>query len=247
MDDLKVGAILRAVRIKARLRQIDVAKLAGVSQSQVSDLERGDLRRMTIGTARDIAAALGVRVELLPSWRAGEFDRLLDRDHAALAEIVVALLRSEGYEMLIEYSFNHFGERGSVDVIGWHATTRTLVVIELKSRIVDIQNLLSTMDRKARLVPPLLARECGWRAAHIGRLLVLPASTASRSAIGAHRVTFEVSFPARGRAIRDWLRSPSGELAGILFVRNIARGDAKRRFGPTQRVRRPRTRKMAAA
>src|SRR5436190_9675476 len=196
MDDLKVGAILRAVRIKARLRQIDVAKLAGVSQSQVSDLERGDLRRMTIRTARDIAAALGVRVELLPSWRAGEFDRLLDRDHAALAEIVVALLRSEGYEVLIEYSFNHFGERGSVDVIGWHATTRTLVVIELKSRIVDIQNLLSTMDRKARLVPPLLARECGWRAAHIGRLLVLPASTASRSAIGAHRVTFEVSFPA---------------------------------------------------
>ena len=175
MDDLKVGAILRAVRIKARLRQIDVAKLAGVSQSQVSDLERGDLRGMTIGTARDIAAAVGVRVELLPRWRAGEFDRLLDRDHAALAEIVVTLLRSERFEVLVEYGFNHFGERGSVDVIGWHATTRTLVVIELKSRIADIQNLLSTTDRKARLVPPLLARECGWRAAHIERLLVLPA------------------------------------------------------------------------
>jgi hypothetical protein len=43
--------------------------------------------------------------------------------------------------------------------VGWHAETRTLLIIEVKSRIADVQDLHATMDRKCRVVPGLLARE----------------------------------------------------------------------------------------
>ena len=36
-----------------------------------------------------------------------------------------------------------------------------------------------------------------------------------------------VAFPDRGSAVRQWLREPSGALAGILFLPDIATGDGK--------------------
>jgi transcriptional regulator with XRE-family HTH domain len=238
VDDLKVGAILRAVRLKARLRQVDVAARAGVSQSRVSDVERGRLTSLSIGAVRAIAGALAVRLELLPRWRGGEVDRLLDRAHAAIGEVVIAELRSADFEVLIEYGFNHFGERGSVDIVGWQGSTRALLIIELKSQVFDLQNLHASFGRKARLVPPLLDQERGWAPHSLGRVLVMPSTTVNRSVIERHPQAFGATFPSRTRQIRRWLRSPVGDLAGIWFVRNTAGNDGKCASRATQRVRR---------
>ena len=44
MDDLRAGSVVRAVRHRLRLRQLDVAQIAGVSQLTVSLVEAGQLR-----------------------------------------------------------------------------------------------------------------------------------------------------------------------------------------------------------
>jgi transcriptional regulator with XRE-family HTH domain len=58
MDDLRVGAIVRAVRRRRGLRQADVARLAGVAQSTVSEIERGRLEPLCLRTIRNVCSAL---------------------------------------------------------------------------------------------------------------------------------------------------------------------------------------------
>src|ERR1035437_5642988 len=120
MEDIRVGAAIRAVRLRRGLRQFDVAKLAGVSQSTVSMVERGHLGALTVGSLRAVARAVDVWLPFEARWRGAELPRLIDERHAAVVELVVAELRGFSWEVRVEYSFNVRGERGSVDVLAWH-------------------------------------------------------------------------------------------------------------------------------
>jgi transcriptional regulator with XRE-family HTH domain len=218
VDLRRVGRVIRAVRLQLGLRQVDLAAGSGVSQSAVSRLELGRGEAMSIGDIVRVADALDVRLALDAWWRAGDVSRLLDADHATIVDRVVGSLRKLGWQVRLEYGFNHFGERGSVDIVGWHATTRTLLLIEVKSRLVDLQELLATFARKLRIVPRLLAESEGWAPIHVGRLIVLPGSRVNRAVVDRHANTFEAAFPARANAVRRWLRGPSGSISGIWFV-----------------------------
>lgn len=227
MDGRRVGRVLRAVRLHRRQRQRDVAALAGVSQSVVSRTEHGRLDELSFGALDAIAAALDVTVYLDARWDDGDVDRLIDRAHARIVEHVVTTLRSSGWEVLVEYGFNHFGDRGSVDVLAWHAESRTLLIVEVKSRLTDLQAMFTSFARKLRIVPGLVRREHGWDARHLGRLVVMPGSTANRSVVANHAATFATLFPERMPAIGAWLRAPDRSLGGIWFVSNIRRANAK--------------------
>jgi hypothetical protein len=143
---------------------------------------------------------------------------LLDGDHAEIVERVVRWLRTRGWDVVVECSFNHYGERGSVDIVAWHAGLAAMLLIEVKARIVDVQELLATFGRKVRVVPRLLAGERGWRPRSIGRVLVVADTTANRNAVRRHEATFASSFSAPARAIRAWLHNPVGDLGGVWFV-----------------------------
>jgi transcriptional regulator with XRE-family HTH domain len=71
MDDQRLGAAIRAVRIRRGLRQLDLAQSADVSRTTVSLVERGHWQRLSIETIRRIAAAVDVRVEVTRRWRGG--------------------------------------------------------------------------------------------------------------------------------------------------------------------------------
>ncbi|HEY3522198.1 MAG TPA: helix-turn-helix domain-containing protein [Candidatus Limnocylindrales bacterium] len=137
MEDVRVGSVARAVRHRLGWRQSDLAGRARVSQQEVSLFERFGLVAVDLRTARSICAPLGVRLDVLPRWRGSDLDRLLDEAHAALVDEIVRRLRAAGWETLVEWSFNHFGERGAIDVVAWRPATGHLLVIEVKSRIVD--------------------------------------------------------------------------------------------------------------
>ena len=64
MDDQRLGASLRAVRMRRRRRQSDVAAAAGVGQTTISRIERGHLAAQSLTTLRRVAAALDVRIEV---------------------------------------------------------------------------------------------------------------------------------------------------------------------------------------
>lgn len=237
MDDIKIGALARAIRHRLGWTQRQLGARIGLSQQVISLFERGHLDELTLRTARRIAAALEVALVFEPRWRGGESARLLDADHAASVNHIVAILTALGWEVAVEYTFSHFGERGSVDIVGWHAASRCLVLVEVKSRLLDTQVTLATLDRKVRLVPMLLARERGWSPDAIGVVLAMPGTTANRSAVARHAATFASSFPDRAAAVRPWLRRPQGRLAAVWFLSNTSGRSGTQAIATRRRVR----------
>ena len=246
MDDQRLGGLVRAVRIRRGLRQADVARLAGVSDQTVSRLERGFARDMTGEVVRRVAGALEIRVEHSVRWRGGDLDRLLNARHALLAERWVAWLETVGgWEVRPEVSFAIFGERGVIDLLAWHVESRALLVIELKTEIVDVGELLATLDRKARL-GARVAADLGWPAATVSVLLAIADGRTNRRRIGAHARVFGAAFPDDGRRLRAWLRSPRGFVRALTFVPDRLGGSTSPGLSTPKRVRvRPRPAKRS--
>jgi transcriptional regulator with XRE-family HTH domain len=237
MDRVRVGNTFRAIRVELRLRQADVAARAGVSQQTVSDVECGRFGGLSVDTYVRVAEVLDADVALTPRWRGPKLDRLLDRRHALLQNGTVEALLGLGWEVLTELSFSHFGERGSVDVVGWQPDVRALLLVEVKSEITDLEETLRRLDVKARVCPTVLRRERGWRPAMIAAVLVLPDATTHRDLIRRHAALVAASLPTRAWVVRRWLAAPRGDLRGVWFLRNTGRGGAMRKVEPGRRVR----------
>jgi transcriptional regulator with XRE-family HTH domain len=236
MDDVRAGSVLRAVRIRRGLTQAQVASLVGVSRSLVSIIERGVMDATSLRAIRKVGAALGVSLGLDPRWRGTELAKLLDERHAALIQVVTVRLKAAGWEAIPEKTFNEWGESGSIDVFAWQAATRALLAVEVKTSLPDLQDLLSTMDRKRRLAPRL-ARDSGWRPMIDGSVLALAGETWARNAVNRYGPIFTAAFPARAAEVRQWLQKPERDIRGIWFLSNDSPGSTKRRFGGSKRVR----------
>jgi transcriptional regulator with XRE-family HTH domain len=237
MSDQKVGTALRAVRFRRGWRQRDVAERAGVSHALVSLLERGHLDRTSLATVRRVAAVLDVRIDVAARWRGGELDRLLNRRHSALAESLTRLLTHHGWDVAPEVSFAIYGERGWIDLLAWHAATRTILVIEIKTAIVDVQEVIGVLDRKTRLARRI-ALERGWNGAAVATWLVVEDGSTNRRHVSRHGALLRAALPASGYAMRTWLRQPTGRIAALSFLSDSTGCSARRRSGARQRVRR---------
>lgn len=238
MNDQQVGTALRAVRLKRRWRQVDVAGRAGVDASLISRLERGHLDRLSLWSLRRIAATLDMRLEVSARWRGGELDRMINARHGELHEQVGRLLGATGWQLAPEVSFSIYGERGVVDILAWHAATASLLVIELKTAIVDVQELVGTLDRKIRL-SPRIAAERGWRAHTVSAWVVVAAGITNRRRIAAHRTMLRAAYPTDGRRMRAWLRAPSEPVRVLSMWSFVTPGHVRARISPVQRVRAP--------
>jgi len=217
MDPVRFGLAMRALRRRRAWTQQQLADRAGVSRSAVQRIERGGAESFTGRVIRSIAVALGARFEQRVMWQGEALDRLLDADHASLVERVIRWLRSEGWEAVPEVTFAINGERGAIDVLAFHPENGTLLVVEVKSVVPDMQGLLSGVDRKAR-VAPAIARERGWHVRSVGRLVVLPDDRTARRRVERHRATLDAALPARTASIRAWVKHPQGAMSGILFL-----------------------------
>ena len=113
-------------------------------------------RRGLVGDVRDaLQRALDIRIDVVARWRGGELDRLLNAGHSAMHESFGTFLGSlPGWAFAPEVSFSIWGERGVIDILAWHAPTRSLLVIELKRAIVDVNELVGSVDRKRRPCRP---------------------------------------------------------------------------------------------
>jgi len=236
VDPLRFGATIRAARIRRRWRQSDLAAAAGVSRSTVSRIERGAIHEIAFGVLSRVAGALDVRLELLTRSRGADLDRLLNQKHAALAEAVIARLRRiGGWVVRPEVSFSQWGERGIVDLLAWHEHSASVLVIELKTEIVDVGELLGTLDRKRRLAREI-AKPFGWRPTVIGVCLLVAEGRTGRRRVLTHGATFRAALPDDGRRLRAWLREPLGELAAVAFVSDARRGSVRAGFATVRRV-----------
>jgi hypothetical protein len=214
--------------------------MAGLADSTVSDIEMGCLASMSLATLRRVASQLQIQVEIRGRWRGGESERLLNRRHSLLAESVARSLGGHsGWAFAAEVSFSVYGERGVVDQIGWHEASRHLLMIELKTELVDVNEMLGTLDRKARLAPAIAA-ERGWRPAAVSVWLIVADSRTNRRHAAQHSTLLRTRFALDGRSLPALLRHPSGPTTGLAFWTDSAGGGARRESLAARRaVRRP--------
>ena len=172
-------------------------------------------------------------------WRGGELERLLDAGHAAMHEEIARLFAAtDGWVAVPEVSFSIFGERGVIDILAWHEPTRSLLVIELKTEIVDVNELMGTIDRKRRLAPTI-ARERGWIPSSVCVWVIVADSSTNRRRVRAHRTTLRAAFPTDGKTINGWLAGPGAPIACLSFWSNSPASRVKSDLATRKRVRRP--------
>ena len=217
MDVVRIGLSLRALRHRRGLTQAALAAAIGVSRSTIARIERGQADRATFQRLHRVATALGASVNVRILWHGEALDRLLDAAHADLTETVLGLLTDAGWEVATEVSFNVRGERGVIDILAFHPATGSMLVVEIKSVVPDLQAMLATMDRKVRIAREI-GRERGWHVASVSKLLVVPDDRTARRRVARHAAIFATALPARTVAVRRWLLRPVDVLAGVLFL-----------------------------
>jgi transcriptional regulator with XRE-family HTH domain len=226
MDDLRIGRIGRALRHRLAMRQVDLGHRIGLSQDEISLFERGRIEAMPLRTLRRILAALDAELVLTVRWRGGDLDRLVDAVHARLGDDLARLLGADGWDVAPEVSYSVYGERGSIDLLGWHAKTASLLVTEVKSEIASVEATLRKHDEKVRLAAKIAEERFDWDAQAIARLLVMPDHRTVRRQVEDKSALFQSVYPARNVAVRRWLTAPVGSMSGILFLpdTSVSRG-----------------------
>ncbi len=232
-----IGQGLRVLRHRLGMRQADVSRRSGVSRAVLSDLERGRIEPHSVGALVAAGRAVGATVRIELRLPGGDMYRMLDAGHAALSAKWAEELERSGWLVESEVTFNHFGERGSIDLMAWHPESRVLLVVEIKTLIVDLQDLLAGLDRKVR-IGGVVARQRGWIPSAVVPALVVAEGSTARRRIRDHQALFR-RFELRGRDALAWVSSPTTAAPrGILSFAKLsdARSGDRRRAG-RQRVR----------
>jgi transcriptional regulator with XRE-family HTH domain len=235
MDDQRVGRVVRALRRRRGWRQLDLATRAGCSQRTISRAELGRLPAPKV--LRQILFVLEATLVVDIRWRAGALDRLLDEDHSAVVGALAVLLGRMGWDVQLEVTYSIYGERGSYDLLAWHAASRTILVIEVKTDLPSAEATLRKLDEKARLALRVARETFGWDGLNTARLLAMPDLSTLRRRVERHAQVFDRALPQRGHAVRHWLKAPTGQMAGLWFLSLSPRAAGIQNRGGRERVR----------
>jgi transcriptional regulator with XRE-family HTH domain len=244
VDDQRIGWTLRSIRVRKRWRQGDLAAHADVSRWVVMRIEQGRLGSVPLEKIRAVAAALDARLDAVVRWQGGDLTRLVSARHARMHEIMARHFRAlPGWIVEPEVSFSIFGERGVVDILAWYPTSRILLVIELKTEVVDLNEMLGTLDRKRRLAG-VIASDRGWDPVAVNAWVVVADSRSNRRAIADHATVIRAKLPTDGRGVGRWLRKPAGRIDALSFLPQVQGVHPGVDPAPIRRVVKPRAHRI---
>ena len=214
----RVGKALRAIRLRRGWTQGDLARRARVPRGAISRAERGHLASLNFEAVEKLARTLDAQLDVRLRWRGEELDRLLNAGHSAMHEHLAKTFAAvPEWVIAPEVSFAIWGERGVIDILAFHRPTRRLLVIELKTAIVDIQDLIGTLDCKRRLARQV-ARDRGWDPLGVSIWLVVADTRTNHRRVAAHRTVLGTVFREDGTRMRAWLHSPAGDVAALSYM-----------------------------
>lgn len=212
----------------------------------MSRIERGFIGPVSVATLMRVAEVLEVRIEMQARWRGGDLDRMLRSAHAAMHETVArGFHRYPAWQAVPEVTFAIGRERGAIDVLAFHPGRRVLLVVELKSELVDLHELLTAIDRYRRLAQSI-GRVRGWRADSVACWVAIRDTRTNRRRVAVLGTVLKRVLPATGPALRRWLQDPVGPMAALSFLpdghaRTVGRVAPRRVrvVGPVLSVREP--------
>lgn len=215
MERRTIVRALKSLRQRKRWSQRSLGVNLGISQAEVSRRERSALERCAIPDIERWSTTLGARLTV--DLHVDGERPLNDAAHAEMQTWLVTVLRRAGWSAEPEVSFNHYGDRGRIDVLAFHPAAHVLLVVEVKTRLIDAQDVIGRLDVKRR-VAPMIAREQGWSPATSVPALVFREDSTTRRRLIAHEALF-AGYTLRGRPAVAWLRHPRMPVPrGILIV-----------------------------
>jgi hypothetical protein len=233
----QIASTALAARRSVDIGQRAVASRADLPQSTIVALERGEAGRLPLDTSLRVLDALGIEARLVldgPIVR--NPGRRRDPVHAWMAGRLGIRLRRLGWEVIVEAEVGSGRYRGFIDLLGYRATDRSVLVVEVKTEIRDAGAVIRTLrwyEREA----PAAARRRGWRPLRTCTLLAVLDSRAATSELMASASLARSVFPADPTSISAWLADPSLPAPagyGVGFVDPASRARAWLRRGRVQ-------------
>lgn len=199
--------------------QQELALAVGVSRSHIAGVESGRVNP-SIDLAWRIADRLGIEISVV--GRAPiVFGRREGQDlvHARCSGYVEGRLHRLGWMTQREVELAADRAHGWIDLLAFEPVSRTLVIIEIKTRLDDIgaiERQVGWYERNARDA----ARVFGWRPTKVLSWLILLASDEVERAVAIHRQVLRRTFPSRAPALRQVTLDPRSavDLRGLAMV-----------------------------
>ena len=204
----RLGTALRDARLASGLRQIDLAKAAGISQARVSELERGLGASASLETWARAGAAVGEQLvgflELAPGATPPR-----DIEHLRRQAALIDLARPGGWQALPELALDAGAPRSrSADVALVRWDRREAILAEIWNWFDDVGASLRSLDGKREaLVVRLLRDEPHGREWRVRCLFVVRRTRRNERLVADLRPLFRARFPGSSR---DWLHALSG-------------------------------------
>jgi len=219
LDAARIAEELRQLRLGLNVSQAAVARVVGVSQSVLSDLERGD---PTVGLEirRRVAIALGadLRVAVYP----GATPMLHDAGHARIIERILER-RHRRRRAELEARVPGAG-RASIDIR--LSAAGTIVLIEVETHVRRWQATVRRCFEKRELV-----RAAAPAGTSVFAVLCLPPTRHHRRLVAEYSESVRAAFPEPPESLRHALEQGTdwpGD--GILWMAGSPAGP-ERRFG----------------
>lgn len=185
------------------ITQRELAGVVGVSRPFISAIEAGRADP-SLDLVQRIAAALGLEIDIASRSPVVAFPKPADQVHAWCSGHIDRRFRAAGWETRREQEIVLARAHGWIDLLAFDPRTRTLVIVEIKTRIDDlgaIERQLGWYERDA----PLIAQRHGWRPRRIETWLLVLASDEVEATIREQRDVLRLGFPARASAMREVL------------------------------------------
>jgi transcriptional regulator with XRE-family HTH domain len=209
---VQFGARLRVIRLSIGLPQRGLAKRIRRSQGFVSLVEHGRVTRLSIAEADAICDALGATLILgveAPILVAGARQR--DAAHARCVAYVARRLASDGWIVRREVMIGPRDRPGWIDILAFDPASSVLLVIEIKTELVDIGGLerqLGWYQREARRA----CRDLDWAPNAVVPCALVLSTGSNDDRMRANAESLRQVFPLRWRDLIRVIRrkGPAG-------------------------------------
>jgi transcriptional regulator with XRE-family HTH domain len=207
-----IAVAVRSARTRSGWSQRELARRLRVSHGAVQRLEGGTRNHLNLAVADAAVRLLGIRLTVdadLPGFP----DRADQRDavHAWCCDSVVRRLRAHGWQVWTEVEVGRERYRGWIDVLAYRREDRALLVVEMKTVIVDLGRTIRSLSWYARSAGDA-ARRLGCAPRSVVPALFVLATVESDARLMVAPDLIRSALPGRAAGLTAWIEGSAGGL-----------------------------------